>query len=240
MCAVQYRVEMTDRMSSDLLEFLKHRQHLSTIVEASLHCQPASSVWAFSAHVAKQTGLPLDDTRSVLHVLWTIRRGQEVRSEPADAVLEAITKAIKERAEQESLKSWTNEHLAAWDETREALKAALEQTSADSPLMISSKAQSLAYRHANVLSDSQIVADIRPVFDKSAGEVLEMVVTHTLIIGYSDDAGNGREIHLTMDSTDVEKLREQCVRAETKAKLIVDSLDKLPWRTVIFPESDAT
>ena len=33
----------------------------------------------------------------------------------------------------------------------------------------------------------------------------EMVVVHTLIVSYSNDAGESREIHLTMDSTDVAK-----------------------------------
>ena len=236
MAATNYRIEMTEGLSSDLLAFLRNRQHLTKIAEVSQRCQPASNVWTFGKHVASAAGLPVDETIPVVRTLWNIRRGQTLSGDTPNDVVDGITRVIREQTA--SNPAWQAERISEWEQITAQLKGVLEQLSPDSALMISSKAQALAYRHANILKDAKIIADIRPVFDERVREIKEMVVQHTLIVDYSNDAGEARKIHLTMDSTDIAKLREQCDRADAKVKLIVQSLGDKNWPTVIFPEDD--
>ena len=222
-------------MSVELLAFLKHREHLPKVLDAAQHCRPSSSVWAFSQHVAKEANVPLPATTTILNVLWNIRRGQMLSGETTESLVTGVTDRIEQLAELGD-GPWTSERVEEWRGASEPLKAALSRISPDSALMISSKAQSLAYKHENVLAGTRIITDLRPVFDEGATRILEMVVTHSLVIEFADGASAKREIYITMDANDASKLREQCGRAEAKSKIIVESLKSNSWPTIVFPE----
>jgi RIO-like serine/threonine protein kinase len=90
-------------------------------------------------------------------------------------------------------------------------------------VVIAYKAQKLTYLRENIYQESEIITEVRPVFDQKAGQILEYLVTHSLIATYFRH-GRYENIHLAMDMADVLKLRRLCDRAILKAKTLQSDL----------------
>ena len=215
----------------DLLDFLDHRERLEEILVAAADCDPTSSVRAFSIQLANKSGIDVDTVYCVLRVLSNTSRSAEVRKEPPADFISELTEAIQKDG------SWSEEQFGQWDAVKDQLVGAVSSIGPDSPLMISAKASFLTYERQNVLHQTQIISDIRPVFDKAAETIREMIVTHTLVIYYSD-GGDQTELHLALDRTDIDTLREQCDRADSKSQKLLKALEGRPWPTITYPEPE--
>jgi len=77
----------------------------------------------------------------------------------------------------------------------------------------------LSYDYANLLRRTNIIADIRPLFDEVAREIEAAVVSYTLRLEYSTASG-GQDVSIALDQEDLLKLRDQCDRALCKAATI--------------------
>jgi hypothetical protein len=75
------------------------------------------------------------------------------------------------------------------------------------------------------------LTDVRAAFSDDASELpTGMTVLHTLQIGYHDDTGRHREFYVTLESDDLEGLRDAIDRAEMKKKALEELLAKADCR----------
>ncbi|MGA2217515.1 MAG: hypothetical protein ABSG51_05480 [Terracidiphilus sp.] len=78
---------------------------------------------------------------------------------------------------------------------------------------------------------ARILTDVRAAFSDDASELpTGMTVLHTLQIGYHDDTGRHREFYVTLESDDLEGLRDAIDRAEMKKKALEELLAKADCR----------
>lgn len=83
------------------------------------------------------------------------------------------------------------------------------------------KALGLLTDYEKTFVDSRIILDIRPVFDDNLDNKIETgVIVHNLRIEYHKGKDTHEEIFLALDSNDLNKLKEQILRALKKEKSI--------------------
>jgi hypothetical protein len=75
---------------------------------------------------------------------------------------------------------------------------------------------------------------MRPVFDDAGESIKQTIVTHTILIDYSD-GGDNRQLQVAMDASDIAELRRLCERAEVKAASLRSVLKDMPWPVSIPP-----
>jgi hypothetical protein len=128
-----------------------------------------------------------------------------------------------------------------YNDNKDKILKALARYAQDTPIHISAKAQRLAYYHENIYRDSDIITDVRPIFDSAGGNVLEMIISHSLVVTYSSSNRTER-IHLEMDAGDVLKLRKACDRAILKANTLKQALGGTgqKWKIQLLRDGDAT
>jgi hypothetical protein len=80
----------------------------------------------------------------------------------------------------------------------------------------SSKSLDLLFQHPRILTNSRLITDFRPVFDASATSPPSgTVICHQLKLTYQE-VGGAKEIFLSLDLEDIEKLLRSLARAKEK------------------------
>ncbi len=79
------------------------------------------------------------------------------------------------------------------------------------------KSVELLYDYANLVQSSNVITDLRPVFDDDADHAIGAIVSFTLRLSYQN-GNNTHSLSLAMDAEDVRRLQEQCKRALRKAE----------------------
>ena len=90
------------------------------------------------------------------------------------------------------------------------------------------KSLELLYDYANLVQSSNVITDLRPVFDDEADHAIGAIVSFTLRLSYQ----NGNTTHslsLAMDAEDVRRLQEQCKRALKKAESAQSRVFSAGW-----------
>lgn len=216
-------VRLSDGIVSDLIDLLRNRDQIAPIIGAAAKVSPASSVDAFSSRVAEELELGVAVVREVLNTLVNIRRLQRAREAEASRMVESLTASLERYAGER----WNAEYSKQWKETTQVIVEAIDSIHEEHPLLVSEKAETLAYSHQNIVTSQRIITDIRPVFDTTGTEIKETLVLHTLLIEYYDAISPPRRIALALDSADVAALRKSCERAEGKAKAALEALKSL-------------
>ena len=108
---------------------------------------------------------------------------------------------------------------------RAEIEKVSKEFASNNPIAISFKAQKLAYLHERILRDAEIITDLRPVFDDSGKNILEVMVAHTLVVT-TTNSGRTERVHFAMDAGDVLQLRKACERAVEKARAIQSTFEK--------------
>jgi hypothetical protein len=225
-------IKVTEQMTRDIESFLHVRGLLTEVMEAAKNEQPASNVAVFARNLSARIGKNAADVFSVVDLLKNLKATEIHSGQAPDDLILDLTKSLEI-----SGSPWDKPPtIRKWKDTAPKLAKALKQINQDSGLMLSAKIAGLVYCRQNILHTCNIISDIRPVFNQSAKEISGMVVTHSLVLYYSDETKTQHELHLTMDWRDVARLRELCERANVKAQVIVDSLRDKPWNTVAYPE----
>jgi len=78
------------------------------------------------------------------------------------------------------------------------------------------KAIDVSQEYANLLLNTRIMTDVRPIFNDEGDQIEGAVVSFTLRLNFLN-AGRQRSMTLAVDATDIETLAEQCARAMRKA-----------------------
>src|SRR5208283_1907830 len=122
-------------------------------------------------------------------------------------------------------------------QNRDDLKRLLNLYNAGHPVAISAKAEKLSYLHENVYQDGEIRTDVRPGFDAPGRNVLEMEIFHSLVLSHYSVGLGAQRTHLAMDAVDVQRLRDACDRAITKAAALKGALGEgKPWTVKVLNE----
>ena len=88
------------------------------------------------------------------------------------------------------------------------------------------KATDLITEHQNILLETRIISDIRPIFGADVTDPpLGALIIHTLKICYSN-FGQVNEFFITIDEADIEKFIKVLKRAKDKGETLRNTLDK--------------
>ena len=191
----------------------------------------AASVPRLTEKIAKALSLDESKAGSILRALRNAKQFQQNNGLTPQQTVEKITTLLQNIAPD----AWKSQHLDSWKARSAQVAASLQALNDDHPLFIATKAQELAYTHENILVSSRIITDIRPVFDSSAEQIRELVVTNTLFIRYSDANQEPCIASFALDSEDVANLLHECQRAATKTKTIKESLNA--FNPIVLPET---
>ena len=101
-----------------------------------------------------------------------------------------------------------------------AFKRSLSDLLTADVFSIGTKARALMQEHERTFCRARILTDIRPVFGAEVRESPKaVVVVHTLRISYHEGS-ELKDFYLSLDSDDIETLREVLERADSKAKTL--------------------
>lgn len=136
---------------------------------------------------------------------------------PVDRVLDDVARALRDGAR------WSTEELETWKLIEPALAALLTTDG----LVTLCKTIQLQYEHANILTETHVITDMRPVFNREATKPVAVVTCHTLRISYhSRGAQEHRHIALALDTADLKQLISEAERALRKAEVMAEYLQK--------------
>jgi hypothetical protein len=97
---------------------------------------------------------------------------------------------------------------------------------------LSAKGLDLSYQHSHLIQRTQIITDIRPIFNSDATVIQGTIISHKLLIRYDDLEGE-HLLSLAVDDRDIRSLIRQCDRALKKSDVAKGQLDKAGLITLI-------
>jgi len=156
--------------------------------------------------IAPVLGQDADVVGEVLVGLSLVQR----RGRGPEAIIDDLTETLESRSEELS-PAWADEDFERWSLLREPLVALFSAE----PLLTVGKALDLQFAHTNILSDTQVVTDMRPVFDSAGESPLAVLVSHTLCLRYLDE-GRRERLSIALDHDDLVQLVRACERAMKK------------------------
>jgi len=173
---------LAPRAYSDLALVAKNRTKLRLIGDLARDHGHSVSVSAIIHKIAEQVSLSESTINRIVFAIYNIKSIQE----KFDFSSEQIYRALSANIENNAPADWKKEHLKDWQRSEKEIIQILNELAEDHPLSISQKAERLTYAYQNILTDAEILTDVRPVFDKGGNNVLESIVGHTLLISYND------------------------------------------------------
>jgi hypothetical protein len=144
----------------------------------------------------------------------------------SDEIFAGLNSAVREA-------DWNAEDLKKWEQAAEAFKGLFHLP----VVRLSAKALELSYQHAHLLQRSQIVTDIRPLFDQEAKEIQGTIISHKLLLRYDDLEGE-HLLSLAVDEKDILSLIKQCERALQKSKTVQSQLKDRAQIQTLIPGKD--
>jgi hypothetical protein len=201
---------MPKTAADDVRLLLKYADQLTSFIEHSKNHRPALTATDIVASIAKETLVDSSDLEGVFNALENIKNLSDEFG-GVDKTIDFISRSLSEDTAKDVLAK------------KEQISAAVLAYSEDNAVAISYKAHRLTYLRENIYQEAEIITDARPVFDSKGENIIEYLITHTLIASYFH-RGRFENIHLAMDAGDVIKLRRACDRAFIKAKSLKSAL----------------
>jgi hypothetical protein len=124
-----------------------------------------------------------------------------------------VTAELRESAK------WSSAELEVWTQETPTIKLLVAMPG----LVTLAKAVRLQWDHTNVLAETHIITDLRPVFDADASRALAAIICHTLRLSYNSE-GRTHHIALAVDTGDLQRLQRDVERALKKAEVMKDYL----------------
>jgi hypothetical protein len=183
--------------------------------------------------IAKELKVSPDSVGAAIASLREFRRMQHALDLGPEEFLSRLTMSLHNDAPAK----WKAKYLTQWSESQEVVKDVLQSLVADHPLVLLWKSEDLSGAYENLLGESVIITDIRPVFNRAEDKVVQTVISHTLLIDYLCGSEQKR-IQFALDATDVADLREACERAKSKSDSIRAAMPKLGWPTSVPRDTD--
>lgn len=193
----------------DLAALTRHIEKLGIVAECVAACDVAADNPTIVSCLVQKAGMSEADARHVLYGLLNLLYLRQDMQISGEELLEVVTRHLQERAPEQ----WKKDNLVCWCASQAKLAEALCERN---PVAILEKARRLQYAYEHVLKSARVLTDVRPVFDDDADEMLGGIVTHSLVVEYTENRTLKRA-HFALDTSDVVRLKLQCERAERKA-----------------------
>lgn len=114
------------------------------------------------------------------------------------------------------------DRLAAWPDCRPALQRLLETQS----VILAAKALDVSYDFERVYLAGRLLTSVRPIFDEPREEIVGSTVVQTLRVEFFAPNGDQSSISIALDAEDINKLKEECERAISKAEKAKEKIEK--------------
>jgi len=182
--------------------------------------------------LSEKTGLPESQVALLLETLLSLSSLKSKVRTSADHLVELIA----ETADNSGGRNWKDDYSEKWKHAKTVIARAIDAIQNDEFFVGLSKSRQLTFAHQNILTESNIITELRPVFNTAGDKVLQMVLTHYLLIEYTDGIRSNR-IQLALDAADIEDLKDRCERAEKKTATLKQALENQPWQMTIPRET---
>lgn len=220
---------LPEHMLDDWAILLENSEKLPSIIDSN-SCVGVG-LYGLGRRTAAALSLDPETVGDILFALWRLKRVSENRDETPSQTVAWVKSAIESRAPEEWKQKYNDLLIARADN----IGKLTDGIGNDHPIMIAVKAQTLVYTHQNLFLGARLITDVRPVFNDSASEVDELVITHMLTLDYSDGSQRNSSITLAMDQEDIAQLQNQCERAATKILTLKGALKDFPL--VVMPDN---
>lgn len=182
------------------------------LIAALNKTQPRASHDAFTSAVKQTLKRQFPDVDQVVDALLSLSIGRDYVGASLEEFAESVTQADK---------------LKLTSRQRQTLKARLVQFLRCESLTITAKIVTLTIERPNLVIDTRIVTDLRPIFGDDVGKGPRgSLVTHTLLIHHLDSRQQHATTGFAFDSDDLAKLRRVLARAEEKETRLKELLSR--------------
>jgi hypothetical protein len=223
MARVPLPTALPARAKEDVRLLIKYSDRLAAVMDIADQQKPSITVESLAKNISKDVRIPTKDLIGLFSGLRNVAYFQSHTSDE-DPIRELVKLALA-KEKQENL-----------DEVITNITKGIERYSPESSVAISFKAQKLTFLRERIFHEAEIITETRPVFNEAGDEILEMIITQTLVCTYSAD-NKVSNIHLALDGADIANLRKACDRAVVKASALKQALSKdSTWNVVIVEE----
>lgn len=198
---------------------------ISTLFEG---LEPHLSLRFYEDELIRRLRLQAHEAHRAVRIIITLHILLERSGENTERFLSLLSTAIESGAEPD----WKEKYFEIWQDNKQFLVPLLSLPN----FRLTIKAQRLAYDHQNLLHDTFIITDIRPIFDDDRLDIIGSIINNTLTITYLENKET-KNLHLAVDVTDIEKLKNQCDRTLSKIKQTKIQLKGTGW-FVLVPGED--
>lgn len=212
-------------VQKDIRLAIKHSAKLAEILQDISGRKPDTSPATFFGEISERLGVDFQDVSRTFTAIENLASISQELSGPED-VIGLLEKRLSPPG------------VAELQAARDEVTRLLEIYSHSHPVAVSIKAEKLSYLHERLYQDGEIITDARPVFDADGRNLLELVITHALVVNSYSFRSNIERMHFAMDGADVLKLRKACDRAIAKASGLKTALRNGPWITRVLNERD--
>lgn len=176
------------------------------------------------------SALAIDPRRAdfIVRGLDSLRTLEVATKLPAADLFDAVTESIESIASDD----WKDRHLATWKTARDNIISAISRRSNDDVLSVQGKIHELTYLHENVLLNSRLLTELRPIYNSAGDSIVNTVLTTTLLVRYRGH-GLRQEMQFEMDLNDISSLRAECERAERKIATAKRMFQQASWNLTI-------
>jgi hypothetical protein len=216
-------VRLSEQVVSGLADLVQLRDRIRPVIEAAVRATPIYGLSALGRAIDATTGSSPGDSFAVLSALFLLHRLQRHRHLDAAETVQVLSDSITRF---DHFRRWSEAERNSWDEVKPDIRWALDQLrEEDNAVLVSEKAESLAWSHQNVLFSTRLITDARPVFNADGTKIKQVVLTTNLHIEYGSGAGMREKLVLAMDAKDVRELRIACERAEVKMQTCLKNFE---------------
>jgi hypothetical protein len=147
----------------------------------------------------------------IAQLIW-LRSNNDYANVTPSETLGALSLGIKER-------NWPDDKYSKW----ERIAPLFEKFLSLDNIVITTKALELSSDFEHVLSEINIITDIRPVFSVNRDRIVGGIVCSRLRVKYNDEDGQ-RGLSISIDKDEIERLEKVCKDALRKIELATSTL----------------
>ena len=196
----KFASELIQLSKKPISEFEKLAKAVSTAKQPSIR---ASELFDFLAAKSDR-----EYAAVLIKQLLSLSKFRRSKGKDSSAVVSGLIEGIRKSSIEDSVEEW-------FVSVRNVLEVFLDSDW----VRLTAKTMSLSIDYEQIFIDSDIVTDIRPVFDGARDQVVGGIVTQQLKIRYlsSINGENSCELSLALDQEDIDALIEELQKASKKA-----------------------
>jgi hypothetical protein len=176
---------------------------ISTLSDLTSATKPSEIEEAIKSHLPDEKADKLTALMRMMMSLYALRRQRDMNVEE---LIEGLNYAI------DSSSKWEEGEIEKWRNLDPQIRNFFSLTTVMSVV----KVLDLSYDYSNLLQNTKILTDVRPVFNDEATCINGSVVSFTLRL-YYNTLSESKTLSIALDKEDIIRLRKQCERALVKA-----------------------